>query len=511
MNKTINHCRKQKSFLAKPLFVRGALCTTQSGFTLVELVVGLMLAVIVIAAAGSLIIFGSNLLSNTAERSSQQADVTNVAAKISEELRLAQSIELVNEQALPSALSENQHLLYIGDENGNVTNVGFYYVQHGGQDALPRNYFGVDWYGAYRVSLDYEVRVEEDEIKLFEIRVSAFTAEGTKMHTSSVKSFELVNSESADQPFVSAQAKSEDTKFYLLYTYWQEGAAFEDITADGDNPAERGIEWEVPVSGYYKLEAWGADGGGHNPGLGGYASGVVNLIEGTTVYLNPGEAGSLYNEGGAYIWHDPTFGGGGGVAGNEFSITSSGSCTGGGSSDIRVLSDDLYHRVIVAGGGGGAGFSQFGVSGPGNLQGGHGGGDTGMNGTSFNGYRDFCYGYGGTQTAGGLLSSGTNKPYYGSFIATPGAFQAGGSGAGYSSGGAGGGGGWYGGAGAMNNSGGGGSGYVLTSSSYKPSGYFAEHMSYYLSEPLNVSVDDARYVEKPRTGHGGFVKISLIS
>ena len=41
-------------------------------------------------------------------------------------------------------------------------------------------------------------------------------------------------------------------------------------------------EWSVPVSGTYKIEAWGAKGGGVNGGNGAYISGSFSLNFDTT-------------------------------------------------------------------------------------------------------------------------------------------------------------------------------------------------------------------------------------
>ena len=38
--------------------------------------------------------------------------------------------------------------------------------------------------------------------------------------------------------------------------------------------------YEILVSGYYKLEVWGAQGGGSNGGLGGYSTGTMFFKKG---------------------------------------------------------------------------------------------------------------------------------------------------------------------------------------------------------------------------------------
>lgn len=207
--------------------------------------------------------------------------------------------------------------------------------------------------------------------------------------------------------------------------------------------------------GKHTLTVWGAQGG-NTGGKGGYSTGIVNLNENIDLYIYVGGQGSKGSTGG--------FNGGG--------TTGSNGGRGGGASDIRIGTDSLYARVIVAGGGGGKGQDNC-------AAGGVGGGTTG-GGSADQGYCGTQAG-GGTQTAGGakgiyIVISGANT----------GAFGKGGNASDGSSDGGGGGGGWYGGgAGATagwSNGGGGGSGYVYTSStaSSYPSGCLLNN-SYYLT------------------------------
>lgn len=204
--------------------------------------------------------------------------------------------------------------------------------------------------------------------------------------------------------------------------------------------------WTAPSSGNYKLETWGASGSKRSssygePGLGGYSKGelfIGNNVTNLSIYV--GEQGDAVSS-------IQSFNGGGkGGYGN-----------GGGGTDIR-LDGSLYSRIIVAGGGGGAGVSS-------GYTAGHGGGTNGLNAE----LGPWPYaGQGGEQT---------KSNYYG------GIFGIGGDELHWASGG--GAGGWFGGGSTgggntnppppgmsgSNGGGGGGSGYVLTSTSYKPSGY----------------------------------------
>lgn len=219
------------------------------------------------------------------------------------------------------------------------------------------------------------------------------------------------------------------------------------------NYAYTGAKQTVTLKpGRYKLECWGAQGGYRSSssygGLGGYSVGEISLEKQTTLYVYVGGSGNTGKTNGG-------FNGGGKRS------TYNG---GGGATDIRVGTDSLYARVIVAGGGGSDGAT--------NRNGMYGGGETG--GTATQNYGSG--GGGGTQTAGG---TGGNS--------NSGTFGQGGEGKSASSGYAGaGGGGWYGGGGSYpdgsgddDRGGGGGSGFVWTGQN-APSGYLLGS-SYYLT------------------------------
>ena len=242
------------------------------------------------------------------------------------------------------------------------------------------------------------------------------------------------------------------------------------------------------AAGTYKLEVWGAQGG-NSGGKGGYSVGTITLVGNETLYFYVGGAGSKGTGG---------FNGGG--------STGSDGGGGGGATDIRINTNSLYARVIVAGGGGGKGPDVC-------ATGAVGGGTTG--GGSANQTSCGTQAGGGTQTAGGVV--GVYNSING---ANAGTFGVGGNAAdGYTDGGAGGGG-WYGGGAGTSsdwsNGGGGGSGFVLTSSSSLPSGYLLG-TTYRLT---NASTTDGSKSTIPtidgnstETGHAGngYIKITRLN
>lgn len=227
-------------------------------------------------------------------------------------------------------------------------------------------------------------------------------------------------------------------------------------------------------AGTYKLEVWGAQGGSYDTtyvgGNGGYSVGELTFNATTTLYIYVGGQGAGSSSSGA-----KTGGFNGGGSGYS-SIIDYACQAGGGASDIRIGTDSLYARVIVAGGGGGQGT----YTASSKCYGGTGGGTSGNAGSRGN-YR-YKAGTGGTQTTAGASYYGMNSgsSTYGNLAN----FGVGGSAkegnTSYQI--AGGGGGWYGGGYAQRAGAGGGSGYVYTSSSASnyPSGCLL-NSSYYLS------------------------------
>lgn len=156
-------------------------------------------------------------------------------------------------------------------------------------------------------------------------------------------------------------------------------------------------EFKVPYNGDYKIELWGAQGGGNTQyvgGLGSYTAGVITLDKNEMLYVYVGEYGgnstnkdySVFNNGSflvSFSWD--------GSSGNAYA--------GGGSTDIRLVSgswDDfnsLKSRIMVAGAGGGANTYVY------SFSAGAAGGLVGYNGNKRG--TDGRIATGGTQTLGG--------------------------------------------------------------------------------------------------------------
>lgn len=176
-------------------------------------------------------------------------------------------------------------------------------------------------------------------------------------------------------------------------------------------------EFIAPCDGDYKVELWGAQGGGKGifvGGFGAYTKGNIVLDESKKLYFIVGGKGVLPTNSSNITGG---FNGGGGTYGSPtgnvyYNIAG----TGGGATDVRykktsIIYDntyktytssnvDLYSRIMIAAGGGGGTYGDIdGWESTGN--GAAAGGLIGYNGTGTY-YGDSRKTFGGTQTAGGL-------------------------------------------------------------------------------------------------------------
>ena len=208
-------------------------------------------------------------------------------------------------------------------------------------------------------------------------------------------------------------------------------------------------------TGKYKLEVWGASGGGTgenvSAGYGGYSTGQITLNKGEVIYIVIGGEGGTTQAPASQV-NGGYNGGGSGFSADKYGVNNYGS--GGGATHIAKvsgtlseLSNNISSILIVAGGGGGSAYYKNGTEYYHYGSGGSGGGYKGVN--SYNYYSSTQVvktALGGSQT---LINSNEN-------IITNGSFGTGANGTEAS----GGGGGFYGGQTAHLIGSAGGSGYI---------------------------------------------------
>lgn len=261
----------------------------------------------------------------------------------------------------------------------------------------------------------------------------------------------------------------------------------------------------MPYTGYYKLEVWGAQGGGGEVvsgggytktagrgGYGAYAVGLSRLTKNSNLYINVGGQGKMCNLTGAACPGSGGYNGGGYAWSNTLANGGQETSGGGGATHVATVSGLLSNLesskqsilIVSAGGGGGGEATRDSVIAQG--IGGDGGGAFGVHGfdntpvATWGAGRGGAYcGLGASQTAGngnghGVNSSSINYSvglgYFGHGGEYPSAIEC----CGNSGGGAG----WYGGGASLRGHGGGGGGssYIGSSSLVSGAG-ITKHMT----------------------------------
>ena len=220
--------------------------------------------------------------------------------------------------------------------------------------------------------------------------------------------------------------------------------------------------FEVPATGIYKLETWGASGGNvtntYYGGYGSYSSGIINLQKRDKLYINVGGKGNSDTSSGGYN---------GGGSSKDCPSNGRYAASGGGATHIAIISGLLSTLesnkdtiLLVSGGGGGA--FVINVSGDSSVGNGSNAGGYIGNTVSFvntGSHQKYLYATGGTQLIGGTSGNSYNDYLNGTGTfgkadsITLGTFCDGNDGSG-------GGGGFYGGGAGFLSPGAGGSGYI---------------------------------------------------
>lgn len=166
----------------------------------------------------------------------------------------------------------------------------------------------------------------------------------------------------------------------------------------------------APISGKYKIEAWGAQGFTtriYRGGYGAYSTGTINLDKNSNLYIFVGQSGGVY-DGNNPVEEELeyySYPNGGYAYGPKYDFVSVGS--GGGSTHIAKenklienLNNNLNSLLIVAGGGG-ASSAHIGSNGNYSWSGYGGDGGGIIGGTARKGEDTYYTATGGTQTSGG--------------------------------------------------------------------------------------------------------------
>lgn len=265
----------------------------------------------------------------------------------------------------------------------------------------------------------------------------------------------------------------------------------------------------APVSGTYRLETWGAQGGDATEkfvgGYGGYSSGNIYLDSNQTVYINVGSVGEN-------CLSDSECDGGynGGGSAKAYNYEYSRAAGGGGATHIanksgllNTFENDISNLLIVSGGGGGGNYTNDVNGGIGGTAGGYiGSGPTNL----LKDNHSARVSNGGSQSKAGCnnLSSDCGSFGQGGNSSTTQFHNGSGSGGGA---------GYYGGSGANIGSGAGGSGYIANSSLKNKSMYCYNCKE--SNEESTKTISTTCSEETPTTNcakkGNGYARITLVS
>lgn len=225
----------------------------------------------------------------------------------------------------------------------------------------------------------------------------------------------------------------------------EEEFAFVNTNSLGEPIEPKAQKYIVPQTGLYKIQLWGAEGGksycdatlcAKDPGKGGYAEGLINLIAGDVLYFYIGEKGS---DGIMNSKTPRSFNGGGlGTSDEDTSVTGyEAAGAGGGATDVRLVRgawndfDSLVSRIMVAGGGGGQSWRSRNGGAGGGLKGGDS--SSALGATQTTGYQ-FGVGKDGEGKGASDGVAGGGGGYWGGTSGNSSALEVGSGGSGYISG-----------------------------------------------------------------------------
>jgi hypothetical protein len=284
-------------------------------------------------------------------------------------------------------------------------------------------------------------------------------------------------------------------------------------------------KYTIQISGKYKLETWGAQGGSYNStyygGYGAYSVGVVELKKGDTLFINVGGKGTSKNTSGN---NNGGYNGGGESYTHKSGSTKS-SGSGGGATHIATktgllsgLSSDKDKILIVSSGGGGIYYYYYNSNDWEYSSGGSGGGFIGNEVENYSSNYSTNKSQGGTYTSGGVGGDGySTYTSDGHKKGTTGTFGQGGTIGQNAGGGSGGGSGFYGGGGGSHIAGGGGSSYIESDKLISSNG-ITKHMTCYncteSNETATKTISNECHNEKPTVDcskeGNGYAKITYL-
>jgi prepilin-type N-terminal cleavage/methylation domain-containing protein len=185
------------------------------GFTLVELIVAMTISLIIIGAAGAILISSTNLFAHQASKVEREAVADTVADFARSRLTYAQSVEVV--YTLDGVDTEGTAILYIGDaETGAASGTGNLYFKRAEDTSAPINVYGTGFYKRTTIGLDYTVTATSETQKSFAVTIKIYAAGNDAVQYEITKTYKFANS-ALDESLINVGSEQSSVQpFYLL-------------------------------------------------------------------------------------------------------------------------------------------------------------------------------------------------------------------------------------------------------------------------------------------------------
>ncbi|MDR0875502.1 MAG: type II secretion system GspH family protein [Clostridiales Family XIII bacterium] len=176
----------------------------KKGFTLVELIVVMVIALIIIGLSSGYLISSMNLFGRVTDKE-LDAEIADAAISfIADELQFASAVEPVAD--LIDTATANT-IIYIAEKDTGLptSGNGYLWFRRAGDPGSAINIFGSNFYHGKTIGIQYEVNLVDGDNKAVTVTVDVYDARGNKSLSRS-KSVRLLNAAETLEPRTTATA-----------------------------------------------------------------------------------------------------------------------------------------------------------------------------------------------------------------------------------------------------------------------------------------------------------------
>ena len=148
------------------------------GFTLVEVIVALVIAMVVIGISGSLIVSGTQIFSKSAQRDMQMTLAESVLDLAADRLLYARSIEEVLSHVGDTAPDAGAVLRIAKPDGSSGAGKGHLLFRREGDHGAMVDVFGQNFYHNYNISMDIGITDQDGGAASFTMKVTVYDTEG---------------------------------------------------------------------------------------------------------------------------------------------------------------------------------------------------------------------------------------------------------------------------------------------------------------------------------------------